>query len=202
MSIKLLLLLKLFFVTTLCLSGKSRLGEYYLGFGYGVLDQSDGFFEGESLNLLLNSPASESSDFNLDFSYLGLEANSSDETFLKLGLSYRHHFDQFYKNQGMVRPFVGLGLQYFKDTANLMIEEDGFGWSLDAGTELVFTRNLTFLFQGRLYGLWKDFAHNEFDLNSEFTWWFDEEHALSLGHLYSVDSGVNHFQLKYFYSWR
>mgnify|MGYP002214587152 CR=1 FL=1 len=43
-----------------------------MGFGYGVLDQSDGFFEGESLNLLLNSPASESSDFNLDFSYLNL----------------------------------------------------------------------------------------------------------------------------------
>ena len=34
-------------------SGKSRLGEYYTGFGFGVVDEATNAFEGDNFNVLL-----------------------------------------------------------------------------------------------------------------------------------------------------
>ena len=49
---------------------KSRLGEYYFGFGYAMADGGkDLNADGDFLNLSANSPASDSADFNLFLSY-------------------------------------------------------------------------------------------------------------------------------------
>ena len=81
----------------LFLSGKSRIGEYYIGFGYGLFDESNKAFEGDSINLFVNSPGSETVDFDLSYTYAGLETNSSRETYWRFGLNLRYHFDDFYE---------------------------------------------------------------------------------------------------------
>ncbi|MEC7801968.1 MAG: outer membrane beta-barrel protein [Verrucomicrobiota bacterium] len=186
----------------LFVSGKSRIGEYYLGFGYGLINENNKAFEGDSINLFVNSPGSETVDFDLSYTYAGLETNSSRETYWRFGLNLRYHFDDFYDNQGMFRPFLGLGVEYLGDSQNLILEEEGFGWSLEAGTEIAFTQDLSFIFFAKLHGLWKDFSYNDFNLNSELTWWMDDEHAFALSYLHMVDANVDQFILKYMYSWK
>ena len=190
------------FISLALLSGKTRVGEYYTGFGLGVVDDSNNLFEGEAFNFFVNSLASDSVDFDLQYTYSGLETNSSKETVWELGLGMRYHFDHFHDNEGMFRPFMGLGVHYLGDPASLMLEEDGFGWSLEVGAEISFTQNFSFLFYAELYGLWKDFQYNDFEINSEFTWWMDEEHGFSVGYLHVVDPEVDYFLFKYLYSWR
>lgn len=183
-------------------SGKSRLGEYYTGFGFGVVDEATNAFEGDNFNVFVNSLASEPMDFTFEYSYSGLETNSSRDTVWELGVGIRYHFDQFYDNQGMFRPFFGLGVNYLGDPASLLLEEDGLGWSIEAGAEISFTQSFSFLCFAELYGLWKDFQYNDFKIHSEFTWWMDEEHGLSVSYLRAVDPKVDYFLFKYLYSWR
>ena len=84
---KLIYLLVLTFLPFFLSNGKSRIGEYYLGFGYGTVDDSDGLFDGDSFNFFTNSLASDSVDLNFHYTYSGLDTNSSKETFWKLGRS-------------------------------------------------------------------------------------------------------------------
>lgn len=199
---KLIYLFVLFFLPFFLSNGKSRIGEYYLGFGYGTVDDSDGLFDGDSFNFFTNSLASDSVDLNFHYTYSGLDTNSSKETFWKLGIGMRYHFDHFYDNDGMFRPFLGAGLQYFDDSGSLLHEEDGFGWTVELGAELSFTQNVSFLFYSKLYGLWKDFRHNDFEINSELNWWLDEENAISIAYLRAIDAGSDSVFFKYMYSWR
>ena len=46
------------------------------------------------------------------------------------------------------------------------------------------------------------FFYNDFNLNSELTWWMDDEHAFALSYLHMVDANVDQFILKYMYSWK
>ena len=103
------------FISLALLSGKTRVGEYYTGFGLGVVDDSNNLFEGEAFNVFVNSLASDSVDFDLQYTYSGLETNSSKETVWELGLGMRYHFDHFHDNEGMFRPFMGLGVHYLGD---------------------------------------------------------------------------------------
>ena len=183
-------------------NGKSRIGEYYLGFGYGTVDDSDGLFDGDSFNFFTNSLASDSVDLNLHYTYSGLDTNSSKETFWKLGIGMRYHFDRFHDTDGMFRPFLGAGLQYFDDSGSLLQEEDGFGWTVELGAELSFTQNVSFLFYSKLYGLWKNFRHNDFEINSELNWWLDEENAISIAYLRAIEAESDSVFFKYMYSWR
>ena len=54
------------------LSGKSRIGDYYVGFGYGLVDEADDVFEGDSLNLFVNSLASDVVDLDFQYRHSGL----------------------------------------------------------------------------------------------------------------------------------
>lgn len=184
------------------LSGKSRIGDYYVGFGYGLVDESDNVFEGDSLNLFVNSLASDVVDLDLQYRHSGLDMNISRETVWKLDLGLRYHFDKFHDAEGMFRPFLGVGAQYLRDSASLILEEDGFGWTVEAGTEISFTQSVSFLAYAELYGLWENFQYNDFEINSELTWWIDEEHGLSIAYLHAVDAKTDHVFFKYLYSWR
>ena len=59
MKILLTLLASLFVISSVSFS-KSRLGEYYFGFGYAMADGGKGIdADGDFLNLSANSPASD-----------------------------------------------------------------------------------------------------------------------------------------------
>ena len=78
------LILSFFVLASVCIhfvNAKSRLGEYYFGFGYAMADGGKGVnLEGDFLNLSANSLASDSTDFNLNFSYGNVDYNNSDES--------------------------------------------------------------------------------------------------------------------------
>ena len=61
--------LSLFWVTSL--SAKSRLGEYYLGFGYSMADGDKAMQQanGDVLSIMANSPATQSTDWRLALEY-------------------------------------------------------------------------------------------------------------------------------------
>ena len=86
-------ILFLIFVCSTAFS-KSRLGEYYFGFGYAMADGGKGpSIDGDFLSLSANSPASDSADFVLHFNYGNVESNSSDDSSWELGLDYIFHYD-------------------------------------------------------------------------------------------------------------
>ena len=71
--------LALIFVSSFALNAKSRLGEYYLGFGYTLVDGGkSGNLEGGLFDISANSMASDSTDFILNFSYGNVETNGTD----------------------------------------------------------------------------------------------------------------------------
>ena len=59
-------------------------------FGYGLFDESNKAFR-DSINLFVNSPGSETVDFDLSYTYAGLETNSSGdllETWFEPSISF------------------------------------------------------------------------------------------------------------------
>ena len=97
MKILLTLLASLFVISSVSFS-KSRLGEYYFGFGYAMADGGKGIdADGDFLNLSANSPASDSADFNLYFSYGNVDRNSTSgsDSSWELGLDFIYHYDEY-----------------------------------------------------------------------------------------------------------
>ena len=89
------ILLSSLFLTVSSFS-KSRLGEYYFGFGYDMVDGGKtGGIDGNFLNLSANSPASNSADFNLHFSYGNVDSITTDDSSWELGLDYIYHYDDY-----------------------------------------------------------------------------------------------------------
>ena len=136
------------FLTSLSLSAKSRLGEYYLGFGYSIIDGGDTVdIEGDAFQISANSLASDSTDFILNFSYgradrTMTDANGtstmSDGTTFNLGLDYAYHYDENVFQNGMFRPYAGLGVSYLGDDLGIALGDDGFTWSFLGGTEIFY----------------------------------------------------------------
>ena len=61
-----------------------------------------------SLNLFVNSLASDVVDLDFQYRHSGLDTNASRETVWKLDLGLRYHFDKFHDAEGMFRPFLGM----------------------------------------------------------------------------------------------
>ena len=62
---------------------KSRLGEYYMGFGYAMADGGkNADIEGDFLSLSANSPASDSADFILCLHNLKRAQNHKDDPYI------------------------------------------------------------------------------------------------------------------------
>ena len=168
-------------ISSLALDAKSRLGEYYLGFGYTFVDGGPkGDLEGDMLEISANSMASDSTDFIFNLSYASVEQNGTDDSVFQIGLDYVYHYDEHVFQNGMFRPFAGIGLSYLKDDKGVRLGDDGFTWSFLGGTEILFTDSFSFLLGGRFIGLWSDFGENDFSINTGLTYWISDVHGIAL----------------------
>jgi len=183
---------------------KSRLGEYYYGFGYSMLDGGkDGMnTEGDVLHLSANSLASDYADFKLYLDYANVEVGAQDKTSWNLGLDYIHRFDDFSLADGMLRPFIGGGIGYLKDNAQVRLIEDGFTWSILGGTEIMFTDELSLSIGGRLLGAWKEFSSTDFSFDLGLSWWIDDVHGVAFEYSHTMENEIDFIGLKYLYSWQ
>jgi hypothetical protein len=161
-----------------------------------------GNLEGDLFELTANSIASDSTDFILSFSYGNVENNTTDDSTFSIGLDYVYHYDDYVFQNGMFRPFAGLGLSYISDDMGVRLGDDGMTWSFLGGTEILFTDNFSFFLGGRFIGLWSDFGENDFYLNTAFTYWINDVHGIAIEYNRSFDQEVDFIGLKYFYSWQ
>ena len=192
-----------FFLIPFLLQAKSKFGDYYLGFGLDLIEVEDSAsYEGEGLSLFANSLASDQADFHFTFDYGRLDGNISKETVWSAGAEYIYHLDNFSGVDGMIRPYVGVGIAYLNDSAGVLLADDGFSWNLQVGTELLFTEEISLAFGGKFFGLWSDFAETDFELGVDFVWWINDVHGVSLGYNHGLDGGIDVIGLKYLYSWR
>jgi len=182
---------------------KSRLGEYYMGFGYAMADGGKcADIEGDFLSLSANSPASDSADFVLRFDYGSVDSIASDESTWELGLDYIYHYDDYVFQNGMFRPFAGGGISYLSDDAMVRMKKDGFTWKLLAGTEVLFTDYFSMSFGANFLGLWSDFSQNDFSIDVGLTWWINDIHGVAFEYSHAFDQEVDFIGLKYLYSWQ
>ena len=187
---------------------KSRLGEYYFGFGYAMADGGkDLNADGDFLNLSANSPASDSADFNLFLSYGNVDYKDSlgadqSGTSWELGLDFIYHYDEYVFQNGMFRPFAGVGLSFLSEDAKLRMGDDGFTWKFLAGTEILFTDYLSLSIGGNFKGLWSDFGENDFLFDIGLSWWITDVHGVALEYNHAFDQEVDFIGLKYLYSWQ
>ena len=197
-----LLLIPLLFLSTLLFS-KSRLGEYYYGFGYSMIGGGKSTeVEGDALSLSLNSPASDIADFKIYLEYGTAEYGISEDSIWSLGVDYIYRFDNFADEGGMLRPFIGFGLGYFKDEASILLNNDGFSWNLIGGTEFMFTEEVSLSLGASYLGVWTDFSSTDLAFDLGLTWWINDIHGVALEYSYAFDSEVDYVGLKYLYSWQ
>ena len=209
MKILLTLLASLFVISSVSFA-KSRLGEYYFGFGYAMADGGKGIdADGDFLNLSANSPASDSADFNLYLSYGNVNRNSTSgsDSSWELGLDFIYHYDEYVFQNGMFRPFAGVGLSYLSDidstpSGSFRMGDDGFTWKFLAGTEILFTDYLSMSIGGNFKGLWSDFGENDFLFDIGLSWWITDVHGVALEYNHAFDQEVDFIGLKYLYSWQ
>lgn len=194
-----IIILSLTFFSSLAFP-KSRLGDYYLGFGYSNASGKKDL-EGDFLNFSANNPASDSTDFLLQFNYGNVDSNGGDNTSWDIALDYIYHYDEYVYQNGMFRPFAGIGVSYLDDGAKISMSEDGFTWKLLAGTEILFTEDFSMSLGGNFVGLWSDLNKNDFIVNVGLTWWVNEIHGVSLEYNHALDQEVNYIGFKYLYSW-
>ena len=197
-----LTVLLLVFISSTAFS-KSRLGEYYFGFGYTMADGGkEPSIDGDFLHLSANSPASDSADFILHFNYGNVESNSSDDSSWELGLDYIFHYDEYIFQNGMFRPFAGFGASYLSDSPKVRMNDDGFTWKFLAGTEILFSDYFSMSVAGNFKGLLADFGENDFIFDLGLTWWINDIHGVSLEYNRAFDQEVDFIGLKYLYSWQ
>lgn len=204
MKILLTLLASLFVIPSLSFA-KSRLGEYYFGFGYAMANGGKGIdADGDFLNLSATSPASDSADFNLFLSYgnVDVESPAASGSSWELGLDFIYHYDEYVFQNGMFRPFAGVGLSYLSEDIKMRMGDDGFTWKFLAGTEILFTDYLSMSIGGNFKGLWSDFGENDFLLDIGLSWWITDVHGVAFEYNYAFDQEVDFIGLKYLYSWQ
>ena len=195
--------LVLFFLIPFLLQAKSKFGDYYLGFGLDFVEAEDtASYDGEGLSLFANSLASDEADFHFTFNYAGLDGNTSKETVWNIGADYIYHLDNFSGADGMIRPYLGIGIGYLDDSAGISLADDGFTWNLQFGTELLFTEEISLAIGGKFFGLWSEFGETDFDLGVDLVWWINDVHGVSVGYNHAFDRGIDTIGLNYLYSWR
>ena len=190
-------------IFTSFLISKSRLSEYYYGFGYAMVDGgASGDVEGTLLNLSATNPASDSTDFVLSFNYGNIEALNADNTSWELGLDYVFHYDDYLYQNGMFRPFGGFGISYLDDGAKIRMADDGFTWKIIGGIEILFTDYFSMSLGANFLGLLADLGQNDFTVDVGLTWWVNEVHGVAIEYNHAFDQEMNFIGLKYLYSWQ
>lgn len=183
---------------------KSRLGEYYYGFGYAMLDggKNGADVEGDEFGLSLNSPASDFADFEIYLDYANVEVGPQDQTSWGVGIDYLRRFDDLGIGDGLFRPFLGAGVGYLKDRAKARLQEDGLTWSLRGGTEILLSDEFSISVGGRLLGAWTDFQSTDFSFDLALSWWVDDAHGVALEYSRTTENEIDFIGLKYLYSWQ
>ena len=199
-------LLCLVFAALGSLSAKSRLGEYYLGFGYSMAD-GDGALQsasGDILSIMAESPASNTSDWRLGLEYGNYDMGPGlgNDTSWRLGIDYLMYYDGHVDQNGMFRPYFGLGIGYLNDKVGIRLDDNGFNWNFLVGSEMLFTDDLSMYIGGSFYGLWGNFGDNDWEWDVGFTWWINEIHGISLDYRRPAEADMNFIGLKYLYSWQ
>ena len=83
----------LFFLFAVTATAKSRLGEYFLGFGYSIAESGSDDREADFLRLTAQAPNGSNSDIGVYLDYGTMEQNGSDASSWNLGLDYLAHFN-------------------------------------------------------------------------------------------------------------
>jgi len=159
---------------------------------------------GDILSIMANSPATQSADWRLALEYGNYDFGPSlgDDSSWGLTLDYIMHYDDYVFQNGMFRPYFGIGLGYFSDGAKIHLDDDGFNWSLMVGSEMLFTDDLSMYFGGSFYGMWSDFGDNDWKWDVGFTWWINDIHGISIDYQRPAEKDMNFIGLKYLYSWQ
>ena len=188
------------------LQGKSRLGDYYLGFGYSMADGDKAYqsYDGDILSIMAESPASNTSDWRLHLQYGNYDKGpgNGDDSSWRLGMDYLMYYDGHVDQNGMFRPYFGVGLGYLNDGARIRLDDNGMNWNLLVGTEMLFTDDLSLYFGGSFYGLWSSFGENDWEWDLGLTWWINDVHGISLDYQRPAEKDMNFIGLKYLYSWQ
>lgn len=192
----------LILLLTATASAKSQIGEYFIGFGYGVADSGSDDREGNFLRLSAQSPNSSNSDIGVYLDYGTMESNGSDATSWSLGVDYLAHFNGIGGRSARLIPYLGAGVGYIDDERPIRLGEDGFTWSLLLGSEIQLSNSLSIDLSGRFFGSWTEFGENEFLADAAIIWWFDAVHGVSFEYQRAFEAELNYFTLKYLYSWR
>ena len=193
-------LVSLFFFVSA--QGKSRIGSYFLGFGYSMAESGSDAREANLIRLTAQAPNGSSSDIGVYLDYGSLENNGSDTSTWKIGADYLANFNGIGGRSFRLSPFIGAGIGYLDDERPFRLGDDGFTWSLLIGSEIKFSNSLSLNLGGRFLGLWSEFGENEFTADAGITWWFDVVHGISLEYQRAFEAELNYFTLKYLYSWK
>lgn len=191
-----------FLILAATASAKSRMGEYFLGFGYSMAESGSDNREGGFFRLSAQSPNGSNSDIGVYLDYGTMEDNGSDASSWNLGADYLVHFSGIGGRSARFIPYLGAGIGYLDDERPIRLKDDGFTWSLLIGSEIQFSKSLSFHLSGRFLGLWSEFGENEFTADTGVTWWFDAFHGMSLEYQRAFEAKLNYFTLKYLYSWQ
>ena len=192
----------LFFVFAFTVSAKSRLGEYFLGFGYSIAESGSDDREADFLRLTAQAPNGSNSDIGVYLDYGTMEQNGSDASSWNLGLDYLAHFNGIGGRSALLIPYLGAGVGYLDDERPIRLGKDGFTWSLLLGSEIQFSNSLSVHLGSRFLGLWSEFGENEFTADAAVTWWFDAVHGVSFEYQRTFEAELNYFTFKYLYSWQ
>ncbi|MEK9772026.1 MAG: hypothetical protein VW576_00545 [Opitutae bacterium] len=183
-------------------SAKSRIGEYFLGFGYGMADSGSDDREGNFLRLTAQAPNGSNSDIGVYLDYGIMESGGQDASSWNVGADYLAHFNGVGGRSARLIPYLGAGVGYLDDERPIRLGDDGFTWSLLLGSEIQFSNSLSLHLGGRFFGLWSEFGENEFTADAAVTWWFDAFNGVSLEYQRAFEAELNYFTLKYLYSWQ
>lgn len=185
-------------------NAKSRLGEYYYGFGYAMLDGGKGgtTLEGDQLSLSINSPASDVADFEIYLDYANVESGPNDHSSWAIGIDYLHSFNNLGIGEGLFRPFVGAGIGFLKDNAQARLSNDEMIWTLCFGSEILMTDEFSLALGGKYIGAWTDFGSTDFSFDVGLTWWIDAVHGIALEYSRTLENEIDFIGFKYLYSWQ
>jgi hypothetical protein len=195
------------FCSSFCWS-KTRLGNYYVGFGVGRFDHPSQRvdvngtrqfkeMDGVIFDVDLNLPLSHAFDFNLNFA----RSDFSDDNFsmhhnqLDGALFYSMHFLE--RKTGFLLPYVGLGLQY-SETKD---DKARYAGKLHTGAEFYLSESLTFSPRISYVNSFMDLNNNHFEVDLSLTWLAMKRHALALRFSKNVEVQSSTIGLQYLHSW-
>ena len=182
--------------------GKTRAGSYFLGFGYSMADSGSDDREADFLRLTAQAPNGSNTDLGVYLDYGTMKGGGQDASSWNLGADYLANFNSIGGRSARLIPTLGAGIGYLDDERPIRLGDDGFTWSLLVGYEIQFSNSLAIHLGGRFFGLWSDFAENEFTADAGVTWWFDAVHGVSFEYQRAIEAELNYFTLKYLYSWQ